>query len=40
MDALTLALALLVILGLAATAAGAESRDGFDRSHPGRSSGH
>jgi hypothetical protein len=39
MDALTLALALLAILGLVAAAAGAESRDGFDCIDAGRSSG-
>ena len=39
MDALTLATTLLVVFALAALAAGAESRDAFDRSDPGRSIG-
>ena len=39
MDALTLALVLLAAFALASLAAGAESRDGFDRSDPGRSVG-
>ncbi len=39
MDALTLTMTLLAVLALLAAAAGAESRDGFDRSDPGRSTG-
>jgi hypothetical protein len=39
MDALTMSLILLIIVALAALAAGVESRDGFDRSDPGRSIG-
>ena len=39
MDALILALTLLGVFSLVAVAAGEESRDGFDRSDPGRSNG-
>jgi hypothetical protein len=39
MDALILAITLLVVFALAALAAGEESRDGFERSDPGRSVG-
>lgn len=37
MDVLILAMTLLAVFGLAAAHAGEESRDGFDRSDPGRS---
>lgn len=39
MDVLTIALTLLAIFSLVAIAAGAESRDGYDRSDSGRSIG-
>jgi hypothetical protein len=39
MDVLTLALTLLAVLALLAAVAGAESRDGFDRSDSGRTLG-
>ena len=39
MDVLAVALAALAAFALVALAAGEESRDGFDRSDPGRSHG-
>lgn len=39
MDVLTIAIAMLAILGLVALIAGAESRDGYDGAGTGRSLG-
>ena len=39
MQALVIVFAILVVLAIAAGRYGADSRDGFDRSAPGRSSG-